>query len=188
MGLSIIANNCSGWKMYCDLHQQYASPTIALQILPEEYPKFCNNLKYYMDQELTECKDLTKAHYAQIKRLIETEPYFPIGRLDDIAVLFQHETDFNTAREKWNRRKERIDYDNLVYMFCLDYPRYQKEAQEFKDLGLKKSFVFTRDFDIKGDHYRYTVPSGNPDLCYLNTDGPHHYIFEGNFNRGLLWS
>lgn len=187
MELSIIANNCSGWKMYTSLHCRYDSPTIALQILPEEFPKFCANLQHYMSQELTEYKDLTKAHYNQIKRLIEMEPYFPIGRLDDIAILFQHETDFQAAKEKWNRRKERLNYDNLVYMFCLDYPRYQKEAQEFRDLGLPKSFIFTRDFDIKGDHYRYTVPEVK-DLCYLNTDGPNHFIFEGNFRREALWT
>ena len=115
------------------------------------------------------------------------DPDFPIGQLGDIAILFQHETDFQEAKRKWDRRKERINYDNLAYIFCLDYPRYQKEAQEFRNLGLKKSFVFTRDFDIEGDHYRYTVPDVK-DLCYLNTDGPKHFIFEGRFNRSLLWS
>lgn len=186
--MTIIANNCAGWKLYTALHTRYDSPTIALQILPEEFPKFCSNLEYYMSQRLVEYTKLSQKHHEQITRLIEMEPYFPIGILGDVAILFQHETDFAEAKKKWERRKERIDYDNLAFVFCLDYPRYQKEAQEFRDLGLKKSFIFTRDFDIEGDHHRYTVPAGNPDLCYLNMDGPNHFIFEGNFNRGKLWS
>ena len=64
MGLSIISNNCSGVRLMQDLKIRYDSPTVALQILPEEYTKFCNNLEFYLSQEIVEYRDFNDEHKA----------------------------------------------------------------------------------------------------------------------------
>ena len=86
----------------------------------------------------------------------------------------------------------RLDYSNLAYIFCLDNPKYVKEAQKFRNANIPNSYIFTRDFDIEGKHYRYHVPEVNPynpnkPYCFLDKDRPNHYFFEGDFERGELW-
>lgn len=41
----------------------------------------------------------------------------PIGLIDDVEVVFLHYKTFDEAVEKWNRRKSRINWDNLYNVF-----------------------------------------------------------------------
>ena len=182
MGLTIISNNCSGARLQQDLRMQYQSPTIILQILPEEYPKFCMHLKHYMDAELKEYKEFSEIHHLQMVKLLGQEPYFPCGIIDDVAVLFQHYETFEEAKEKWERRKARMDYDHIGYMFVLEKP-YIVEAMEFGNLPLKNSVLFTRGFDVDVpiEHHRYDLPEGTE---YLQRDPRTGFrYFEYGFNR-----
>ena len=47
---------------------------------------------------------------------------FPVGKLDDLTIYFQHYKDFNSAESKWEERKVRINYNNLFFIlidtFC----------------------------------------------------------------------
>ena len=175
--ISIIANNCTGGYIYMDSHLQYGSPTMWTQILPQEFPKFCKNLKHYMECELKEYKDVSETHMEQINKLLHQPPYFPLGIVDDVVILFQHYTSFEQAKEKWDKRKKRIDYDHIGYVFCLLEP-YIDEAIEFESLDLKNSFLFTRSFDIPGKHIRFEVPEG----CEYLGANPHtgQRCFYGN--------
>lgn len=40
-----------------------------------------------------------------------------IGKLDDIEVVFLHYKSEEEAYQKWNRRKKRINYNNLIFKF-----------------------------------------------------------------------
>ena len=183
MGVTIISNNCSGARLQQDLKMQYQSPTIILQILPEEYPKFCRNLRHYMESELVEYTDFSETHHEQMIKLLGQEPYFPCGLVDDVAVLFQHYETFEEAKEKWERRKARIDYDHIGYLFVLDRPFYEKEAIEFGNLQLKNSVLFTRGYDVDApiEHHRYDLPAGTE---YLQRDPrTGHRYFEYGFDR-----
>jgi len=186
MGLSIISNNCSGVRLMQDLKIRYDSPTVALQILPEEYTKFCNNLEFYLSQEIVEYRDFNDEHKAYLINMYGNleNITFPVGLCCDIILCFQHEESFETAKAKWDRRKYRVDYNNLAYIFCLDYDRYAKEAFDFATSELKNKFIFTRDFDIDAPHFRYSVPNNR---CFLDKDREDHYYFEGEFRRESLW-
>ena len=43
---TIISNNCTGGAVCHELGMEFKSPTINLQILPEDYPRFCANIEY----------------------------------------------------------------------------------------------------------------------------------------------
>lgn len=191
MGLSIVSNNCSGVRLMQDLNIRYDSPTVALQIMPEEYTKFCQNFKYYMEQDIKEYKEFSDVHRQYFANMYGGGIDFVVGLCGDIAIVFQHYDTWQEAKEKWDRRKARVDYSNLVYIFCADNSKYDKEAQEFRNANIPNSYVFTRDFDIEGEHYRYHVPEVNPynpkqPYCFLDKDNPNHYFFEGSFDRGKL--
>ena len=180
--MTIISNNCSGARLQQDLKMRYESPTIILQILPEEYSKFCRNLKHYMSLDVTEYKELSEKHHKQIVKLLGQEPYFPIGLIDDIAILFQHYETFEQAREKWNERKERINYHDIGFMFVLEKP-YYSEAIEFGNSGLHNAVLFTRGFDVDVpiEHHRYDLPFGKEYLGRNPKTGQRY--FENGFDR-----
>lgn len=182
MSLTIISNNCSGVSIYQDLGHKYESPTIALQILPDEYPRFCKDLKKYMSYDLKEYKDFSADHEEKMYNLLRRNPYFPVGIIGDVAVLFQHYKTFEEAKNKWDRRKARIDYNHICYFFTLE-KKYLEAASEFGNLNLENSVLFTRDFevDVPIEHYRYHLPVGMEFLSRSPYKG--HRYFEGTFDR-----
>ena len=49
---TIISNNCTGGAVCHELGMEFKTPTINLQILPEEFREFCCNFSYYMNARL----------------------------------------------------------------------------------------------------------------------------------------
>lgn len=99
---SIICNNCNAGMIYHDFGISFMTPTINLYMFPEDYVKFCENLDYYLKQELIEC---------------ESRYNFPMGKLDDVEICFDHAKNFHEAKKGWDRRKQRIQWDNIFLMF-----------------------------------------------------------------------
>ena len=180
--MTLISNNCSGGYLYMDMGIQYTSPTMWTQILYDEYPKFCKNLKHYMECEVTEYKDFSEVHRKQIINNIGMMPDFPCGLIDDVVILFRHYSTFEQAKEKWNKRKQRIDYEHLIYMFVVETDKYINESIEFGNLNLKNSVLFTRDFEVAVpiEHHTYSVPSNSEYLAVNRITGRRN--FEGNLN------
>lgn len=183
MNYTIISNNCSGAALYHDIGSMFYSPTILLQILPSQYPRFCKHLKKYMAMEVERYTDFTPQEEAEMYHLLGGNmPYFPVGRLGDIAILFQHYDSFEEAKSKWDSRKQRIDYDHLGYIFVLER-EYKAAAQAFGNLNLPNSALFMRDFDVDVPiiHHRYHVPE---EMEYLNrSPETGQRYFEANFDR-----
>lgn len=102
---SIISMNCNGGIISHDLGLRFNSPTVNLFMKAEDFIKFCENLKYYMSIEnFVECKD---------KNIIENRTY-PIAFLDDLTLYLVHYQSIDEAQEKWNERKKRINWNNIV--------------------------------------------------------------------------
>lgn len=116
---SIISNNCSGVFLYKKFNCKYLSPTINLQISPVDYIKFCKNLEYYLSIKIDE---IEKPDNIGFKALGGEIINFPVGKLDDLTIYFQHYKDFKSAESKWEERKLRINYDKLFFIlidtFC----------------------------------------------------------------------
>lgn len=111
---TIISNNCWGGRVYQRYALPYTSPTVGLMFYADEYIKFVSNLKYYLDQELTFIPKTESKYYQYYK---EKDKYYPIGVLDDIEIVFLHYKSEEEARKKWNRRKARINWNNLIVKF-----------------------------------------------------------------------
>ena len=158
---SLITNNCHGAVIYNEKRWEYASPTISTQILPSDFVKFCSRLAEYLAEPLREYKDLSEYHQRELERFYGDElKAWPIGIIGDVMVIFQHEPDFVTAADKWNRRKERVDYDSLAYMLDVLDESYAEDIQAFLDLKLPHSVVITQGFSYPGA-CRYDVPENN---------------------------
>ncbi|MHA6261273.1 DUF1919 domain-containing protein [Sporosarcina sp. CAU 1771] len=125
---TIISSNCIGGIIYNNLNHQFLSPTVNLFISSKDFIKFINNLKVYLNTELT-FKETSSGGY-------------PIGLLNDITIHFNHYENFDEAKAKWEDRAKRVDYNNLYIMLHdrnLDY-------EDIKGIGsvkCKRLIVFS---------------------------------------------
>ena len=147
---TIISNNCVGGAVLHDLGMEFKTPTINLQILPEDFPRFCKNLKEYMEYDLIECHDFTPYEEHKFIKMFGGIPKMPIGLIGDVLVCFQHYETFSEAKAKWDERKARIDYDHIGFLFHVRGPEYQFEAEEFLAMDIPNKLCITEGFTIPG--------------------------------------
>ena len=157
---SIISNNCWGGGVYEDLNIPYKTPFVGLFIMAPDYIKLLKNLKYYISLPLTFVEE---SKYERIN--IEREGqhgFYPIGKLEDIEIFFMHYASKEEALEKWERRKARINWNNLYIKLCdNDFCTYEL-AKEFDGLKFKKyeyPLMYQKDYIctkfIENDFYRF---------------------------------
>lgn len=139
---SIISNNCWGGNIYQYFGLPYKSPFAGLFIFPKDYLKLLGNLKYYMNLKPSYIDPKETVHK---KALVNNGTYgkYPIGLLDDIEIHFLHYNTIETAIEKWERRKNRINYDNLLVKFCDKDLATADDIIDFCKLDYKKKIVLT---------------------------------------------
>lgn len=112
---TIISNNCWAGKTYQYLDMPYLSPTVGLYFFAEDYLRFVSNLHYYLSLDL-KFIPADKSKYAETLRK-RNHLHVPVGILDDVEIVFLHYHSEKEAYEKWNRRKERVNYDNIILKF-----------------------------------------------------------------------
>ena len=126
---SIISCNCTGGILSHDLGLQFLSPTVNLFMPAEDFIKFCENLRGYMAiDQFTPCEDVE----------VIGDRNYPVGHLGDLTVFFVHYHTLEEAQEKWNQRKARINWDNIVVLGT-DRDGVTKEIKDrFEKLPYKK--------------------------------------------------
>ena len=138
---SIICSTCIGGVIYHRLGMKFLSPTINLWMNQKDFIKLIKNLQYYMDQELS---------------FIKSEYNYPVAQLNrEITIFFNHALNDEEARETWNKRKVRINYNNL-YIIMYDRDGITKEdIESLKDIQCRKLIVLSEN------HY--------PDIEYVKS-------------------
>lgn len=126
--LSVIASNCNGGFILSDLGIKFNTPTINLFFYPEDFLNFISDIKGNLKYELIE----EKGDYI-----------YPIGRLNNIKIHFMHYKTFEEAKEKWDLRKKRINYDNLFIMFTDRDGCTYEQIKRFNELPYKNKVMFT---------------------------------------------
>lgn len=112
---TVISNNCWAGKLYQYLDMPYLSPTVGLYFFADDYLKFLNNLRYYFSLELC----FISVEESKYKEILVQQGHdrVPIALLDDVEVVFLHYKTKEEADEKWNRRKQRINWNHLIIKF-----------------------------------------------------------------------
>jgi uncharacterized protein (DUF1919 family) len=128
---SIICNSCLAGGIYHKLGSQYTTPTVGLFFLSEDYIKFLENFEYYIGLSPTFQHDSKHNH--------------PVGILDDIEIHFLHYKTEQEVEEKWNRRKERINFNNLFFIYSDgDEMGFQEEYFErYAKLPFERKLFFS---------------------------------------------
>ena len=167
---TIICNNCLGGFIYHDLGCQFLSPTINLFFSTDDFILFAKNLKYYINCELVEYIDKNKD--------------YPLGILKskdknhkDVILNFQHYKNFNEAKEKWETRCKRINFENIcIIMEFYDDVYDEKLLYDFQEIPYKSKIVIT--------HKPYNnIKNTFAVSCYEN-NMPRGKLFEINKKTG----
>lgn len=102
---SIISMNCNGGVISHDLGLRFLSPTVNLFMKADDFIKFCENLDKYLEIDtFEECLDSS---------IIQNRTY-PIAYLNDLTLYLVHYASIVEAESKWNKRKKRINKNNIV--------------------------------------------------------------------------
>lgn len=163
---SIISDDCWGGEVYRELGLPYNTPFIGLFINPEDYLKLCQKPAYYISSSL----NFVESH----KKIPFSDTCFPVAKLKDIEINFMHYETQLEASQKWYRRTQRINFDNLFFKidFCRSSP-YGKRSYSIDDiyqwnkLNLDNSLAITcnNEFEIKNSIYM-KVHSDNAIITY----------------------
>lgn len=137
---TIICNNCWGGYVYRRYGLPYLSPTIGLYFFSNDFVKLCYNLREYMELPLIFISYTQSKYCDEIVR--KKQQNIPIARLGDIEVFFLHYKSEEEAREKWERRVQRINYDNLIFKFSKMNSCSIEDLRRFDKLPYNKKFVF----------------------------------------------
>jgi uncharacterized protein (DUF1919 family) len=162
---TIISNNCWGGTIYEAFNLKKMSPTVGLFFMAEDYIKFLSNLEEYLSIRLEFIKP-EESKWREDKGLTADKRFghYPIAKLKDIEIFFLHYKSEEEAREKWERRKKRINWDKLLVKFNDQNGCSIQNVKDFMDLPFKHKLFFTckKWPEVRGD-YIIVPQKGNYD-------------------------
>lgn len=139
--VTIISNNCFGGIFYRDNALEYRTPTCGLFFMAEEYIKFIYNLDHYLSiDEIIEIKQEDSKYKEYLK---EIQYNGIIGKIEDLEIMFLHYDNIEEAREKWNRRKKRINKEKMIFKFNDQNLCEYTHLQKFNEFDAKNKICFT---------------------------------------------
>ena len=135
--LSLLSNNCIAGVIYHSYGMKFRSPTVNIQMSPSDFLKFVNHLDRYQRCEL---KEEREPDVEKFRKLGGGEIHFPVGRLDDMVIYFQHAKSFEEAREKWIKRFARLKKEH-IRVILVDNRCTEEEIRQFNELSYPKLFL-----------------------------------------------
>lgn len=108
---TLISQNCVGGVMYNVLGLPFQSPTINLFIEDENFVKLVENLPHYMSQP---AQPYLERYVDPVKPAIA----YPKIKVDDIEICCMHFKDCREAVEAWERRRKRVNLNNVFVIAC----------------------------------------------------------------------
>lgn len=136
--VSIMSNVCWGGATYNSLGLRFESPFINIFVEPDNFIRIMFDLKKYMCEPL-EC--------AYMDFNANENHNYPIGKLGDVLLYMFHECDFEKAREKWEERKARINWNNILFSMWTNDIEMIKKIDKIEE----KKIVFT-EINVEKDY------------------------------------
>lgn len=162
---TIISNNCWGGLVYQYFGLPYATPTIGLFMMDDDYIKFLENLDHYLSQSLVFISHAESKYKERLQRESTAKESYPIALLDDIEVHFLHYKSSEEAEKKWEYRKSRINKDRLLVKMSQRSSNDRTMLERFEKLPFKNKICFTESMR-EGEGFIHI-----PELKRLNIQG-----------------
>lgn len=152
---TIISNNCWGGMIYESYNLPKKSPTVGMFFMAKDYIELLSDLKGYLNGELTFVKP-EESRWKDAPWVSGDKRFgtYPVGVLSNgkntIEIFFLHYRSEKEAREKWERRIKRINWDKLLVKFNDQNGCTEENLSAFLALPYKNKIFFTcKDWKIK---------------------------------------
>lgn len=139
---TIISNNCWGGMVYESYDIPKDSPTVGMFFMADDYIRFLSDIKGYTSKELTFIPP-EHSKYADELRKDKRFGSYPIGIIDDVEIAFLHYPSEQEAKEKWERRCTRINWERLIVKFNDQNGCTEEHAKAFAAMPFKNKLFFT---------------------------------------------
>lgn len=137
---TIISNNCWAGHVYRFYDIPYQTPTIGLYFFANDYLKFIKNLRYYLSLPLEFIDSKDSKYFVELSK--RNQLMVPIGKLDDVEIVFLHYKTNEEASEKWKRRVKKVNYDHLLIKNSIQNGCTASMVQEFDRIQHEPKFIF----------------------------------------------
>jgi uncharacterized protein (DUF1919 family) len=128
---TIFCMNCWGAATYHQLGLEFVSPFITTSVSDNDFLQFLHRPKWYMEQSL---------EFSRMDYNTDIDIEFPICMWEGIELWFSHHTSYELAVADWEKRKKRINWNNIFIAMYTENPRI---AEEFDKLDYEKKVCFT---------------------------------------------
>lgn len=129
--VSIFANQCWGGYASNTLGLQFLSPTVNMWFGANNFFKMLGSLEYYMNLDPT----LKSEKMDPVRNRL-----YPVVRIGDVEIHMNHYNSFQEAYDAWNRRKQRINYDNVfIHAMLLS----EEDIDAFQRIPFERKIGFT---------------------------------------------
>ena len=164
---TIISNTCWAGFVYRYYNMQCLSPFRNLWVPDEDYIRLVKNLKFYLDSYVP-----VFSHWCVDEN---SGKRYPVMLLGDVSLNFNHSDSPQECIDEWMRRKERMNWDNIIVEFYTSYPEYRRMFSEL-EIPYRKIIFTTDDHDA---FKFYKVYKGAEDL--IDVDAVHKEVVPGSF-------
>lgn len=139
--LTIISNNCWAGSVYRRYGLPYLSPTAGLYFFADDFVRFAGALRRYTSAPLRFIDAADSRHADLLAQKGELKKI--VGGLDDVEIVFLHYATKEEAEEKWRRRCDRINWDNLFIKFSQMNACTEDDLRAFDAIPFKNKICFT---------------------------------------------
>ena len=145
---TIISNNCWGGMIYESYNLPKESPTVGMFFMAKDYIEFLSDLRGYVNGKLTFIKP-EESRWKDMPQVSEDKRFgsYPVGVLSNgknsIEIFFLHYHSEQEAREKWERRVQRINWNKLLIKFNDQNGCTETEVNKFMKRAYKNKLFFT---------------------------------------------
>ncbi len=139
---TILSNRCIGGVMTHNVGERFRSPTVNLIIPDEAFLAFCRHVRAYADCPLEQASEAERRQFPPMR--------CPVGilrggekSLPDIPVFFLHFQSFEQAKEKWEARYRRVNYEDLFIMMDCKLNASDTLLDAFHQLPFEHKIIFS---------------------------------------------
>ena len=176
---TIISQNCWGGIVYDMLGLPFKSPFINMYESKEDYIKLLSSPKKYMQYPLV---------FERFEYETNLKRDYPVAKCGDILLHFNHYLTFEEANDCWLRRKERIDWDNLIVVFFEEDPN---KINNFLNMPYKNKICLAPFEHPCKDVVAVAHENNNNCFCYyanLKAHDRNFYLYFFNYvvEKGII--
>lgn len=152
--VTIISNNCWGGMVSKTYDLKYNSPTVGCFFMAEDYIVFLRNLSDFLKADVnfisfTESKWVS--YFNENNKIIDC-PIMQLKYMDETIEIFMlHYKTEEEAREKWNRRKERVNLHNMIIKISEQNNFSSQILKDFELLDFNNKICFTSSSTYTGE-------------------------------------